>query len=140
MHLFRTYVVVEAMTPKTKIARLEKELSDLKSTLDESLSLEDKSRKRAAELAELSTNLKKAVEQSLSIVHERDAEIRKLTAEALIRASDFETVGARFVELENERDVLSHVVRELRPKAEELSAVKDNCETLMAALKRLTRG
>lgn len=77
---------------------------------------------------------------------ENDTVIQNLKNEVTLLRSDYEASGARFVEVENERDVLKFQLKDLESEkrlsaslSKQLLRSVDDIRTLMAALKGLTQ-
>lgn len=84
------------------------------------------------------------------IIGQKDNEIRALTLQATIMNSEAEANMARFIEVENSRDVQAHLADLNQKKAEdqekesgalrfEFEELYDERATLLAALKRIVR-
>jgi phage I-like protein len=86
----------------------------------------------------------------VATIGERDAQIRALTLQATIMASEAEANMAKFIEVENSRDVQAHLAGQNQKEADdrekenealrfEFQELYDERATLLAALKRIVR-
>jgi phage I-like protein len=102
------------------------------------------------ENAKITFEARTGFEKLIATVGERDTQIRALTLQATIMNSEAEANMARFIEVENSRDVHAHLADLNQKKAEEtekkleglefsFSDVRDERDTLMAALRRIVR-